>query len=389
MDKPKELNFDSPSVILSGIILGTIGVLAFIVQPGLVQGFVTEIGLSEAKANALAFDEMLGVIIATFVTSYLKSKINWRIIIGVALVLSALGNFLSAYALSTPDLLSFSRFIAGLGEGAIILLSFTIIGLTKRVERNFAAYLVLLLIYGAVGLWFMPQAYSLIGLSGVFLVWGAITIVSLIVVKFIPQSVSENTEYNENARDMSFTVKAIALSGTFLFNLAVGVTWANIFLIGIEINDDPQLIANALLISQFVAIVGALIPVFLEKKLGLVVPITVAFLGSAIAIALLTLDPSYLIFVIAVSVFNFLWNFGLPFILSSLTNLDKKGHLISLAIALQMTGLGFGPFLASVVLDSGGSFLDIEKLIISLYLISGLPLIYAIMKHRSKVAQSA
>lgn len=385
MNEQKEFNFNSPSVIFAGIILGTIGVLAFIVQPGLVQGFVTEIGLSEADANALAFDEMLGVIVATFVTVFLKSKINWRIIIGTAIVLSALGNFLSAYSLGDAEFLSLSRFIAGFGEGVIISLSFTIVGLSKRVERNLAGYLLLLLIYGAIGLWFMPQAFELIGLSGIFIVWGVLTIISLFVVKYVPKSASRDIECNEKARDMSFSVRAIALGGVLLFNLAIGVTWANLFLIGIEINNDPQLIANALLISQFVAIIGALIPVFLEKKLGLLKPIILTIVGSSIAISLLMYKPSYFIFIVAVSIFNFLWNFGLPFILSSLANLDKKGTIISVAIALQMTGLGFGPFLASVVLEGGGSFIDIEKLIISLYVASAAPLIYAIVKHRKKV----
>tara|TARA_R110002094_G_scaffold69674_1_gene78581 strand:- start:700 stop:1872 length:1173 start_codon:yes stop_codon:yes gene_type:complete len=389
MTEEKELDFNSPSVILVGIILGTIGVLAFIVQPGLVQGFVTELALSEADANALAFDEMLGVIIATYITSYLKSKINWRIIIASALLLSALGNLLSALSLGNIDLLATSRFISGIGEGAIILISFTMVGLTQRVERNLAGYLLLLLIYGALGLWYMPQAFELIGLYGVFLVWGIITVISLVVVRYIPKSANVNSDCNENARDMPFQVKAAALVGVLLFNLAIGVAWANLFLIGIEIKNDPQLIANALLISQFVAIIGALIPVFLEERLGLLKPIIVTIVGSSAAIGLLMYQPSYFIFIIAVGGFNFLWNFGLPFILSSLTNLDKKGTLISLAIALQMTGLGFGPFLASIVLDNNGSFMDIEKLIISLYLVSAVPLIYSIYMHKQKVAETS
>jgi hypothetical protein len=389
MTEEKELDFNSPSVILVGIILGTIGVLAFIVQPGLVQGFVTELALSEADANALAFDEMLGVIIATYITSYLKSKINWRIIIASALLLSALGNLLSALSLGNIDLLATSRFIAGIGEGAIILISFTMVGLTQRVERNLAGYLLLLLIYGALGLWYMPQAFEFIGLYGVFLVWGVITVISLVLVRYIPKSANVNSDCNENARDMPFQVKAAALVGVLLFNLAIGVAWANLFLIGIEIKNDPQLIANALLISQFVAIIGALIPVFLEERLGLLKPILITIIGSSAAIGLLMYQPSYFIFIIAVGGFNFLWNFGLPFILSSLTNLDKKGTLISLAIALQMTGLGFGPFLASIVLDNNGSFMDIEKIIIFLYLVSAVPLIYSIYMHKQKVAETS
>ena len=373
-------NFDATGSVLSGIILGTIGVLSFIVQPGLVQGFVSELGLSEAAANQLAFDEMLGVAIATFVASFCKRFFNWRVILVVALLLSATGNVLSSYFLANPDLLSISRLVAGLGEGAIISLSFTIIGMTQRTERNLAAYLVLLLTYGALGLWLMPVALSSIGLAGVFKVWAVLTLASLALARFIPGSPQREHHHHEAIPDAPLSLCVVALIGVLLFNLAIGVAWANLFLIGMEISPNEQRIADALLIAQFIAILGALIPVFFEKQLGLFKPILTTIVGSAIAISLLLDSPGYFTFVVAVSGFNFLWNYGLPFILSGVGALDSKGKMISLAIALQMTGLGFGPFLAAIVLGDSGSFYQVELLIIALFLTSAVPLIYALRK---------
>ena len=61
----------------AAIFLGTVGVLSFIVQPGLVQGFVTELGLSELQANNLAFAEMLGMALGKVATIFLSwSKIS-------------------------------------------------------------------------------------------------------------------------------------------------------------------------------------------------------------------------------------------------------------------------------------------------------------------------
>ena len=157
------LSVDSWQTITSGIVLGTIGVLSFIVQPGLVQGFVTELGLSEAVANELAFSEMLGVALATYLSIVMSKKLNWRWMLGIALVIAVIGNLMSLLLLKS-HLLGFARFVAGLGEGVVISLSFTIIGLSKRTERNLALYLVLLLSYGALGLWLMPLAFDRIGL---------------------------------------------------------------------------------------------------------------------------------------------------------------------------------------------------------------------------------
>lgn len=386
MQQTDNIDFNSNRVIVSGIILGTIGVLSFIVQPGLVQGFVTELALSEADANSLAFDEMIGVALATFITSFLKTRFSWRHILVVALSFSVIGNVFSAYSVTSPEFLSIARFIAGLGEGSIISLSFTIIGLTKRVERNLAAYLTLLLLYGALGLWLMPAAFDLLGIQGIFIIWAILTAMSLYLVKFIP-SASEQVDHSEtDSLDMPLSNKLLALFGVLLFNLAIGVAWANLFLIGMEIHPDEQAIANALLTSQFVAVLGALIPIFMERRLGLFKPILVTIITSCIAITLLLDNPSLMIFVIAVSCFNFMWNFGLPFILSGVGKLDTKGNMISLAIALQMTGLGFGPFFASVVLGNNGSFYDVEMLVIALYLLSALPLLLALKAHRNRLS---
>ena len=68
------LSVDSAATIISGVVLGTIGVLSFIVQPGLVQGFVTLLGMTEAEANQLAFMEMVGVAIATYLNAVLTKK---------------------------------------------------------------------------------------------------------------------------------------------------------------------------------------------------------------------------------------------------------------------------------------------------------------------------
>lgn len=385
MQKNNNIDFNSNGVIISGVILGTIGVLSFIVQPGLVQGFVTEMSLSEADANALAFDEMLGVAIATFVTSFVKTRFSWRHILTVALSFAVMGNLFSAFAVHSPEFLSSARFLAGLGEGSIISLSFTIIGLTKRVERNLAAYLTLLLTYGALGLWLMPKAFDVLGMQGIFLIWALLTALSYALIKFVPCA-SEQVDHSESeSLDMPVSIRFLALLGVLLFNLAIGVAWANLFLIGMEIEPNEQAIANALLISQFVAILGALIPVFMERRLGLFKPIALTLSVSAISIALLLDNPNLTIFIIAVSGFNFMWNFGLPFVLSGVGKLDKKGNMISLAIALQMTGLGFGPFFGAIILGNDGSFYDVEVFVITLYVLSAIPLLWALKAHRNKL----
>lgn len=379
------LDIDSTPTIATAIILGTIGVLSFIVQPGLVQGFVVELGLSEVEANDLAFAEMLGVAIATYLTAIASRSVSWRRLVTIGLALAVVGNFASAL-IGDPFFFRFARFVTGLGEGAIISLSFTVIGLTQKTERNLALYLVLLLTYGAFGLWVMPQAFNAIGLNGIFVAWAILTALAFITVRHVPRSVESRTIVSNTAAQLSTPLLIIALLGILLYNTAIGIAWANLFLIGMEIRPDEQAIANALLLAQFVAIAGALIPVFMETRLGRWRPLVIGIFGGAAFIALLLGDPTYLIFAVAVCGFNFMWNFVLPFILSSISDMETRGEIMTRAIAMQMTGLGFGPFFAARILGEGGGFETVELATITLLIISFVLLAIAKVARRRALA---
>lgn len=382
-----DIDVNAPRTLWSAIVLGTIGVLSFIVQPGLVQGFVSQLGLSEAAANDLAFAEMLGVAIATCLTAAGNRHLSWRVIVSVALALAVLGNVGSAAATDATGL-HLARLVTGLGEGGVISLSFTVIGLTTKTERNLSMYLVLLLTYGALGLWAMPVAFATIGLDGIFLFWAALTALSLVTVRWLPRSAASRPETRPTAADVGVPMLVIALLSVLIYNVAIGIAWANLFLIGMQIEPDEQAIANALLLSQFAAVFGALVPVFLERQLGRWMPLALGAFGGAVCMALLLGQPGYLVFTVAVCGFNFLWNFFLPFMLASVGDMVVNGEVISVAIALQMIGLGGGPFVAARILGAGGTFETIEATSIVLLVASFLLLAIAKLARRRALARA-
>jgi predicted MFS family arabinose efflux permease len=120
----QQYDVDSPAAVVSAIVLGTLGVLSFIVQPALVQGFVTHLHVGEQEALNLAGIEMLGVAISSIAMALGSHRYDWLRVMAAALLVAALGNGLSAMA-SGGGTLWTARFIAGLGHGAIITLSFT------------------------------------------------------------------------------------------------------------------------------------------------------------------------------------------------------------------------------------------------------------------------
>ena len=370
--------------VLSAVVLGTIGVLSFIIQPGIVQAYVTQLGLDEAGAVNLAGIEMLGVALATIAVAIAGNRIDWRVIVVGGLVVAALGDIASVVV---PQGLAFelARFVAGLGEGAITSISFTFVGLSEQAERNVALYLTLLLTYGAFGLWYLPQFVARFGLSGMFASFAALTLAALVTLPFVPRAYVAEEMINPEARQLPRPMLLIALAGVLAYNLAQGIAWAVLFLVGVGAGMSEQSVADALFLSQILAVGGALASVFLAGRVSRNGAIAFGILAGAGSIALLVGQPGALMFTFGVCGFNVLWNFVLPFILGRVCDFDESGRMMAFAIALQMIGLGLGPIIASHLLDGSG-YRSAELLCIALFVASYGLLLMPMRRHRALTA---
>lgn len=383
---PAACDVNSWKAVISAVVLGTIGVLSFIIQPGIVQGFVTELGMSEAAAVDLAGVEMLGVALATIALAIFGGRVDWRHVVATGLLAAVIGNVGSA--LFEGAAFVFSRFVAGLGEGTIISISFTFVGVTRRTERNVALYLVLLLTYGAFTLWQLPAILDVIGFPGLFAAFAVASALGLITIAQVPHGFVQDVMDNPEARQLSRELLGVALAGVLAYNMAQGIAWAVLFLVGIGAGLGEQQVADSLFLSQIVAIAGALASVFLASRLNRNAAIAFGILVGAASIALLLGKPSLTLFTLGVCGFNFLWNFVLPFILGRICDFDTSGRMMSLAIAMQMTGLGGGPLIAGRLIDGTG-YGAVLGLCVALFVASFALLQIPIRQHRMLLATTS
>ena len=94
------------------------------------------------------------------------------------------------------------------------------------------------------------------------------------------------------------------------------------------------------------------------------------------------------LFLISVCGFNFLWNFVLPFILGAVGDLDLHGRIMGPAIALQMTGLGLGPILSSLLITAKG-YGQVETACIGFFIASLVLLALPIAIHHVRLLKQA
>jgi predicted MFS family arabinose efflux permease len=350
---PAKSNASASGSLPAAILMGVIGPEVFIVQPGFVQGMVASLGFSEPQAGYAASAEMFGIAATTVLLSFIAHRLNWRRVFVIALLLMFATNALSTI---TADFEAFTalRFASGLGAGALISLSFAAIGLTDNPDRNFAWLIVWVLTYGAAALLLMPTAYAFGGVDTVLWFFALFPLAGLPFVRRLPATGENAVAAERDAVTLPAALRGLALMAMLVYFLAQGVVWAYLFLIGLGGGLAEQQVANGLTLSQFAGIGGALAAVIVGRRFGRSAPLTLGILGGAVCLWFLAGRFEFLVFALAVSIYNFAWNLTHPYLLGAMASFDRRGRVVVYAVAMQMTGLAIGPALAASIVEPDG-----------------------------------
>lgn len=368
--KSTRVDIDSGPTIWSIVFLAVLGPSMFLLQPGYVQGLVNYGGLSEEQAGLIAAAEMFGIAITCILMYFLSHRFNWRVLTLTFVLIVLAGNLASLGQLVFAELRAI-RFLTGLGSGGIISITFTMMGLTTRADRNMALIVASVLTWGALGLLFMPTLFQNFGIDGFMWTLVIFSFLGLFAIRNTPCFPQLATE-DENPRIRIIQPLRYSLViGVLLYNLAIGIVWVYLALVGIEAGIAEQVVANILTISQILGIGGALIAFFLEFRIGRLIPLQVSIVGAAIGISLVLGQPTLVLYAGGVCLFNLLWNVTQPYLIAMLAAYDSDNKLVIQGVAMQMIGLAVGPTLAALFLNIGG-YSGVNKMAIGLFIGSAL-----------------
>lgn len=359
---------DSRHALSAAVLMGVIGPEVFIVQPGFVQGLVGYLGFTDKQAGFTASAEMFGIAATTILLTFAAHRVNWRHIFTASLLLMFLANVLCVFV-ADAQMFTALRICAGLGAGGLVSLSFAAIGLTSDPDRNFGYLIMWVLIYGAIGLLLMPTAYATFGLDGVLWFFALFPLVGLPFVRYLPTTGESAVPADEHAVTLSVPLRTLALLAMLAYFLAQGVVWAYLFLIGLAGGLSEQQVANGLTISQFAGIAGALLAAVLGSRYGRSLPLTLGILAGALCLWFLVGRFSFVVFAVAVGVYNLAWNASHPFLLAAMASFDRRGRVVVYAVAMQMVGLACGPGLAASVIEEG-DYVNVNVIGAALFVLS-------------------
>lgn len=375
------VDINSKATLYSVFLIGVIAPEVFIVQPGFVQGLVEYLGFEDQGAGYVASAEMFGLAATTILMTFVAHRVNWRAVIFGSLVVMFIANV--ACTLTTDvNVFVTLRFIAGLGAGSLVSLSFAAIGLTNNPDRNFGLLIMWVLTYGAIVLWAMPSAYEAFGFNGVLWFFALFPMIAMPVVKSLPVSGEAEVHIEEDAVNLTPQMKGLALFAMLAYFTAQGVVWAYLFLIGTAAGLTDQAVANGLMLSQFAGIAGALLAALVAHKYGRSIPLTIGILGGALCPYFLVGTFEFMVYAVAVGVYNFLWNMTHPFLLGAMASFDRRGRVVVYAVAMQMIGLAVGPFLAASVITEG-VYINVNWFGAGLFVLSLLLILPPVLKQAS------
>jgi hypothetical protein len=226
-------------------------------------------------------------------------------------------------------------------------------------------------------------------MNGALWFFALFPIVAIPFIRHMPVTGENVVQVEEDAVNLSRGMKSLALFAMLAYFMAQGVVWAYLFLIGVSGGLTDQQVANGLMLSQFAGIAGALLAAMLAHRFIRSVPLAIGIIGGASCLYFLVGNFEFLVFAVAVGVYNFLWNMTHPFLLGAMASFDRRGRVVVYAVAMQMAGLAIGPGLAASVI-SEGEFLNVNTLGAALFVLSFiliLPPVLAQAKiHNAEVA---
>ena len=267
---------------------------------------------------------------------------------GVSLFAMIAANALSIFTENVIALYAL-RFIAGVGGGTIVAVSYAMIGLTLRKNRNFGWALFFVLLYGAVVFPILPMIYTQFGIAGAFFFFAAFAICGLPVVRGLPGHGKQVSEGDPDAVELSVTLKGMAVVTMVLYFIGQIGVWSYFYRFGVRYGMSEQTVGSALSISQFFGLAGAFSVVMFSRLVRKDVALFLGIGLSIVSIAMLFGTHAFLAFVLISGAYQFLWNMTHPYLLGALATFDPSGRVIVYGTAMQFLGVAAGPAIAAVL----------------------------------------
>jgi len=335
---------NAPISIAAGVLVSVIGIFALLTMPLIIGLLTAQLGFSIQQANNVIIAEVAGGALASITAMFWIQRISWRKAVVGAICVVVVGNLLSTFQ-TDPTIFIVLRFLIGfLGQGVAFALGIAIIHGTSDADRNFGFVIASQVAFGVLSLLILPRLVESSGSVGGFYVPLAVLAAScLVFVRHVPVGPASHGEAGSGVAKVSLTNPITGLVVMVIWCTGLGAIWAFVQAIGQIGGLEATAASDAIALSTFIAISGALAAAALAGKLGRLVPVSIALIVQLIVVFLLQGQMSWVEFAVKAAVFQTFWNLTGPFIMGAIATADSTGRVSVLIPAAQTSGFFVGP----------------------------------------------
>ena len=348
---------DSGRVLIAAMILGTTGVALFAILPLLVGALVDYLALTPRQSGFVAAADIIGMAAGNLAAFFWIRRISMRKMAWLAVSIIALANLLCITTSSFAMILSL-RLLIGLAEGTCLALAYAILGRSSHADRNYAIFIVVIMTFGALNLYILSQLAQIYGAIVFFLDLAIIAAVAGLFVRYIPK----RGAVHESREDASHAIVEavlpvgpaviVLLAANLVYFVGQGGVWAYLERIGIAHELSVDQVAIGLSMSLITGVAGALATTVINLRFGRAAPLGAAILIAIACVLVLIWNVTVATFFVAVGLWNFVNNFGHPYLLGYMASIDRSGRYVVASGGMQTAGMGVGPAIAALIISS-------------------------------------
>lgn len=330
------------------------GYMAVYTAPLQLTAMVKSGRLGVGEAGALVMVNIIAGAAGAWLGGRLRARLPSRRLAIAALLLTGLGQLVSAVSFESLVVLTFSRFLAGLGGGIAMGLGAALLAGLRQPEVEYARASMMMMVSFAVVLALLPVIVDVNQSTQLFAALGLVTL-ALIPLVFSLSSVLRTQHFIAATRPPPPVGQSILLFGSAAFYfLACGGGYVFSSQAAARVGLAAAPFGAALSALAVVAIAGSFIAAAIGLRFGRTLPLAIGSGGTALGLACILAEGSSLSLVGGLLAYGLLSNFTVIYLFGLAAAIDEDGRSAAAFGGFIAVPYSIGPLLFGIAVDKLG-----------------------------------
>ncbi|MFJ6415442.1 MFS transporter [Paeniglutamicibacter sp. NPDC091659] len=336
--------------------------MTLLIAPIIAAKLVNQFGLSSTEVGGLLSLELGAFSLATVPAYLWLRRVNLVTATRVFTLIAVAGNVASGFV-DSYGLLVASRIVTSLAAGSITVIILTLSSKTANPSRAYGLFVTAQLVMGAIILAVFPAVFANANVSAVYWSMAGLALCCLLFSGRIDgnalragSKAADPGSASARAVRVPKLKAGLGLAAVILFYISLSGVWSFMAQIAGGANISLSTTSLILALATVPGIASSMLATFLGDHPKRALFLVLGYVGLAASVAMLVGLTGAVQFALAAILFKFTWTFILPYLLSSISDLDASGQLMNTTNLMIGTGFAVGPLLGGILIEATGGF---------------------------------